>query len=259
MTLSETSISVIGSGNVAWHLTKRLFDCGYSIRCVFSLNLSHATLLAKEVKAKAVDDISAVPLSDLYLFSVKDDAYEEMISVFPQTKAICVHTSGSLEMNILERLSDNYGVLYPFQSFSKDKIISFEHVPVCVEASDYQTEQYLVGLAKTISPMTYLLNTEQRAYLHLAGVFASNFTNALYVVAQQILQQRNLDFNIILPLIHETVEKVNNLSPINAQTGPAVRNDAGIMNKHEEMIKDTDWKELYQLISNIIQKQHAIK
>jgi predicted short-subunit dehydrogenase-like oxidoreductase (DUF2520 family) len=194
----------------------------------------------------------------LYLFSVKDDAYEEIISAFPKTKAIFIHTSGSLDMDILGRLSDDYGVLYPFQSFSKDKYITFEHVPLCVEASNHQTEQFLMELAGVISPITYLLDTEQRACLHLAGVFASNFSNALYVIAQQILQQRNIDFKIILPLINETVEKVNNLSPIEAQTGPAVRNDAGIINKHINMINNTDWKALYQLLSNIIQKQHTI-
>jgi predicted short-subunit dehydrogenase-like oxidoreductase (DUF2520 family) len=249
---------MIGAGNVAWHLAKRLFVCGYSIRCVFSRSLSHAALLAKELKAAAVDNITSVPVSDLYIFSIKDDAYREIILAFPQTKAICVHTSGSLEMDVLRRVSNNYGVLYPFQSFSKDKFISFEHVPVCVEASNCQTEHFLMELAGTISPLTYLLDTEQRSYLHLAGVFASNFSNALYGIAQQILQERNLDFKIILPLINETVEKINNLSPIKAQTGPAVRNDVEVMGKHTEMIKNADWKELYQLISNIIQKQHSV-
>jgi predicted short-subunit dehydrogenase-like oxidoreductase (DUF2520 family) len=258
MLQSAISISVIGAGNVAWHLAQRLFACGYSIRCVFSQSLSHAALLAEQLKAEAVDNITSVPVSDFYLFSVKDDAYEEIIPIFPQTKAICVHTSGSLDMDILKRLSDNYGVLYPFQSFSKDKHITFEHVPVCVEASNHQTKQFLMEVAGVISPDTYYLNTEQRACLHLAGVFASNFSNVLYVIAQQILQERNMDFKMILPLINETVEKVNNLSPIEAQTGPAVRNDVGIINKHTEMINNPDWKALYQLLSNIIQKQHTV-
>ena len=119
--------------------------------------------------------------------------------------------------------------------------------------------QFLMELARVISPITYYLNTEQRTYLHLAGVFASNFSNALYAVAHQILQQRNMDFKIILPLINETVKKVNNLSPIEAQTGPAVRNDAEIIDKHAEMLNNSDWKDLYQLLSNIIHKQHTIK
>jgi predicted short-subunit dehydrogenase-like oxidoreductase (DUF2520 family) len=256
MPLSEISVSVIGSGNVAWHLTKRLFACGYSIPCVFSRNLSHAKLLAEQVNAKAVDNITVIPYSDLYLFSIKDDAYRKIISDFPRTTAICVHTSGSLEMNILGKISDNHGVLYPFQSFSKGKSIHFEDIPVCVEASNLQTEQTLMKVAEEISRVSCLLSTEQRTYLHLAGVFASNFSNALYVIAQQILEQRNIDFKIILPLINETVDKLNSLSPMDAQTGPAVRQDKIIMDKHITMIKDSDWKDLYQLISNIIQKQH---
>ncbi|MDR1182262.1 MAG: DUF2520 domain-containing protein [Bacteroidales bacterium] len=258
MALSEISISIIGSGNVAWHVARRLFACGYSISCVFSRNISNAALLAEQVNAKATHTLTSIPTSDLYIFAIKDDAYQEIISNFPQTQAICVHTSGSLEMDILGKLSDNYGVLYPFQSFSKDKLIAFEKVPLCVEASNEQTESFLMKIAGVISPIIYLLSTEQRAYLHLAGVFASNFSNALYVIAQQILQQRNMDFKMILPLINETAEKVNNLSPTEAQTGPAVRNDARIMSKHIEMIKSTDWSEIYQLISKIIQKQQAI-
>ncbi len=114
MTSSKMSISVIGSGNVAWHLTKRLFACGYPIDCIFSRNPDNAKALAEQVKSKAVDTIAMIPLSDLYVFSVKDEAYQEIIASFPKTMAICVHTSGSLEMKVLESLSDNYGVIYEF-------------------------------------------------------------------------------------------------------------------------------------------------
>ncbi|MDR1459631.1 MAG: DUF2520 domain-containing protein, partial [Bacteroidales bacterium] len=206
----------------------------------------------------ATNDIAAIPTSDLYLFAIKDDAYLEILPDFPKTKSICVHTSGALEMDILSKLTTDYGVLYPFQSFHKDKPIAFKNVPLCVEASNPTTEYILMKLAKTISPSTYLLNTEQRAYLHLAGVFASNFTNALFVIAQQILQQKNMNFNMMLPLIQETAEKINSLPPMDVQTGPAVRNDIRVMNKHIKMINDIDWKEIYQLISKIIQRQHAI-
>ncbi len=254
----KMSISVIGSGNVAWHLTKRLFACGYLIDCVFSRNPDNARALAEQVKSKAVDTIAMLPLSDLYIISVKDDAYQEVIASFPKTTAICVHTSGSSEMKILENLSDNYGVVYPFQSFSKNKIVDFENVPVCIEASNPQVESLLITLANELSPITCLLNTEQRMHLHLAGVFASNFSNGMYVIAQQILQKENIDFKIALPLINETAEKVNSLFPIDAQTGPAIRNDINIMNKHIRMMEDEDWKELYRLISKIIQKQQHI-
>jgi len=250
----KTKISIIGSGNVAWHLTKRLFACGYSINAVFSPNLNNAKLLAEQVEAKAVDKLAMIPTSDLYLFSVKDNAYQAVITSFPKISAICVHTSGSLEMNILAKLSDNYGVLYPFQTFSKEKTVDFENVPLCIEASNSYVENTLTKMAAKLSPTVHLLSSKQREYLHLAGVFACNFTNAMYAIAQQILQQNNMDFNLVLPLINETAEKIKNIYPIDAQTGPAIRNDENIINKHLKMIKNNDWKELYQLISKIIQK-----
>ena len=246
------TLSIIGSGNVAWHLTKQFFACGYSINAVYSRQLDNAKKLAEQVEAQAVDKIELIPASDVYLFAVKDDAYEKIIENFPKTTAICVHTSGSLEMNILEKLSDNHGVLYPFQTLTKEKNIDFLNVPICIEASNPQTQNVLLAMAKHISSKIYFLTSEQRVYLHLAGVFACNFTNAMYAVAQQILEEKNIDFNIALPLINETAEKIKTLYPLDSQTGPAVRNDKIIMEKHLNMLQNNDWKALYQLISKII-------
>ena len=255
---NNLSISILGAGNVAWHVTKQLFACGYVIDCIFSRNLENAQLLAKQVDAQAINDIKMLPPSDLYLFSVKDNAYEEITAVFPKTTAICIHTSGSLDMNILAKCTDNYGVIYPFQSFSKEKTLDFKQVPLCVEASNAQVENVLAEIAHQLSPTVHFVNSRQRAYLHLAGVFASNFTNAMYAVAQEILQQNGMDFSLALPLINETAQKANKLYPSEAQTGPAVRNDENIITKHATMIKDNDLKELYLLISKIIKKQHFI-
>jgi len=248
----KTTLSIIGSGNVAWHLTKQFFACGYTINAVYSRQLDNAKKLAEQVEAQAVDKIEMMPVSDVYLFAVKDDTYEKIIENFPKTTAICVHTSGSLDMNILEKLSDNYGVLYPFQTFSKEKSIDFLNVPICIEASNPQTQNVLLAMAKRISSKIHFLTSEQRMYLHLAGVFACNFTNAMYAVAQQILEEKNIDFNIALPLINETAEKIKTLYPIDAQTGPAKRNDKIIMRKHTEMLCNPKWKELYQLVSEVI-------
>jgi predicted short-subunit dehydrogenase-like oxidoreductase (DUF2520 family) len=199
-----------------------------------------------------------IPPSDLYLFAVKDDAYQKIIASFEKTTAICVHTSGCLDMNILATLSENFGVLYPFQTFSKGKDIDFQNIPFCIEASNSQIGDILFDMAKCLSPKVHFVSTEQRAYLHLAGVFANNFSNAMFTIAQLILQQREIDFDIAMPLIEETVEKLDIVFPADAQTGPAVRNDENIINKHLSMIKDKDLKELYQLITKIIQKNTLI-
>jgi len=250
------SISIIGSGSVAWHLTKQLFACGYSIDSVFSRNLDNAKLLAEQVQARAIAKIEMIPNSDVYLFSVKDNAYEKIIANFPKTTSICAHTSGSLGMNILRKLSDNYGVLYPFQTFSKWKDIDFLNVPFCIESSNSYTENILLDMAEHLSHEVCLLDGEQREYLLLAGVFACNFSNAMYAIAQEILQEKNMNFKIAIPLINETLEKIKIRYPIDAQTGPAVRNDTNIIEKHLKLLKNSNWKELYQLISKIIHKQH---
>ena len=248
----EGGISIIGSGNLSWHVTRRLFFCGYSINSVFSNGLDNAKLLAQQVRAKAVDKIGMILPSDLYLFAVKDDAYQEIIDVFPKTTAICVHTSGSLDRDILRKLSDNYGVLYPFQTFSKWKDIDFENVPICVEGSNPHTAKLLFDMAKHLSGNAHFVDTQQRAYLHLAGVFACNFTNAMYGIAEQIAKQQQIDFEIIKPLIMETASKIKTLSPAKAQTGPAKRNDQTIVQKHIELLTNPLWKEAYKLMSDII-------
>jgi predicted short-subunit dehydrogenase-like oxidoreductase (DUF2520 family) len=249
---SSDKISIIGSGNVAWHLAKQLFACDFTINAVYSRNLDNAKLLAEQVKAQAVNKIELIPPSDLYLFAVKDDAYRGIIDSFPKTTAVCVHTSGSLELNMLSKISDNYGVLYPFQTFSKSKSIDFQKIPICVEASNSQTENVLLSVANKLSPIVRLLNSEQRAYLHLAGVFACNFTNALYAIAEQIAKEQQIDFEIIKPLILETAHKIETLSPAEAQTGPAKRNDQTIMQKHLELLTNPQWKEIYKLLSDIL-------
>jgi len=252
---SSDKISIIGSGNVAWHLAKQLFACGYAINAVYSRNLDNAKTLSEQVKAKAVNKIELIPPSDLYLFAVKDDAYSELINSFPKTTAICVHTSGSLEMEILSKISDNYGVLYPFQTFSKNKSVDFQHVPICVEASNPQVENVLLNVANRLSQIVRLLSSEQRIYLHLAGIFACNFTNALYFIAEQIAKQQQIDFEILKPLILETAHKIETLSPAEAQTGPAKRNDQTIMQKHLELLSNSQWKEVYKLLSESVAEQ----
>jgi predicted short-subunit dehydrogenase-like oxidoreductase (DUF2520 family) len=253
----KQTISIIGSGNVSYHLARQLFACGFTINAVYSRNLDNAKSLAEHLKAKAVNKIELVPPSDLYLFAVKDDAYSELINSFPKIMAICVHTSGSLEMNILSKISDNHGVLYPFQTFSKNKTIDFQKVPICVEASNSQTENVLLNLVSKLSPIVRLLSSKQRAYLHLAGVFACNFTNALYSIAEDIAKQQQIDFEIIKPLILETAHKIETLSPAEAQTGPAKRNDQYIMQKHLELLSNPQWKEIYKLLSESIISQKS--
>ena len=248
----KLSISILGAGNIAWHFAMQLHAHGYRIRCIYNHRLENAKLLANRFNTFYTDNLASIPHSDLYLLSVKDDSYRQLISEMTGNKSIYIHTSGCLEMEMLKPLSPNYGVLYPFQTLTKEKTVSFQIAPLCIEASNKSTLNILSALAKDLQSPCYTINSQQRAYLHLCGVFASNFTNALYGIAEQIAKEQQLDFEIIKPLIMETARKIKTLSPAEAQTGPAKRNDQTILQKHIELLTNPLWKEVYKLMSNII-------
>ena len=251
----QLSITVIGSGNVAWHIARKLYACGFVIKAIVGRNYDKAKALADSVRAKAVDDFKHIPDANVYILSLKDDVYTSVVSSLPKSSSIYLHTSGSLEIDILKRLSPNYGVLYPFQTFSKGKDLNFSQIPFCLESSNFFTKEILMTLAEQLSEVHHWLTSQQRKQLHLAGVFASNFPNALYVIVKQILDKQKMDFSIALPLIKETVEKLDSLYPEEAQTGPAVRNDTKVIEKHIDMLSEPDYKITYELLTKIIQKQ----
>ncbi|MDR0368174.1 MAG: DUF2520 domain-containing protein [Bacteroidales bacterium] len=255
----QLSISIIGTGNVAWHFAKNFHDRGFVIDAIIGRNFYRAKTLADSVKAEVADNFKHIPQSNVYLLCVKDDAYTSVISALPPSDSLYLHTSGGLEMDILQRLSPNYGVLYPYQTLTKRKELDFSTVPLCLEASNFFSKKILSFLAERLSLSTHWLTSQQRQYLHLAGVFASNFPNALFVVVKQILNSRNIDFSIAIPLIKETVEKLDMLYPEEAQTGPAARGDNQVTDKHLKLIDDPRYREIYKLMSEIIQIQQKIK
>ncbi len=259
MESKQLSISIVGSGNVAWHLAKNLHARNITVKAIVSRNFDKGKPLADSIRAEFVDNFKQIPASDIYLLSIKDDAYSSVISSLPPSNSIYLHTSGSIEMNILKRLSPNYGVLYPFQTFTRGKELDFSQVPLCLEASNLYTKEILSQLAEQFSDIHYWLNSSQRSYLQLSGVFASNFPNALFVIVKQILEKQQMDFSMAIPLIKETVAKLDSLFPEEAQTGPAIRNDKTVMERHLGMLSDKDDKDIYQLLSRIIQKQQNIE
>jgi len=195
---------------------------------------------------------------DLYIFALKDDIYEDVLRQIPFKMSHAVHTSGSLSQNILAPYSEKFGVLYPYQSITNNalQIMNFR-VPICVEGSDLFFEDLLFKLASSVFSMVHKINESQRFAMHLAAVFANNFTNAMYCIAYQIFKENDLDWSLIFPLLENTLEKVKHDAPYLVQTGPAVRNDISIMNKHCKALKDEDLKSLYRMISNIISKSFS--
>lgn len=249
-------VSIIGSGNVATHLAKALQHAHVEILGIWSHQFENAALLANQVEAKAVSQISEIANdeSDIILISVKDDAIADVAAQLKNYRGMVAHTSGAAALNVLNS-NTSYGVFYPLQTFSKHKTLDFSQVPLCLEASNAQSLQQLKTLAARISKNIYEVDSEQRKILHLAAVFACNFPNYLYGVAQQLLAQHQLDFDIIKPLIAETANKVQTALPIEVQTGPAVRNDEQTLKKHEDLLKEhADWLTIYKLLSEQIKK-----
>ena len=246
-------VSIIGSGNVATHLAKALKSANVQVLNIWSHNFENAQLLANKVDAKAVTEISQiVEDTDIVLISVKDDAIDQVASQLKDFKGLIAHTSGSVALDALAG-NENYGVFYPLQTFSKQKELDFSNVPLCLEANKDANLNHLKKLAAMLSKNIYEVDSEQRKTLHLAAVFACNFPNYLYGVAQQLLAQHQLDFDIIKPLITETANKIQTALPNEVQTGPAIRNDEQTLQKHEGMLQEhPEWLNIYQLLSKQI-------
>ncbi|RDC55876.1 DUF2520 domain-containing protein [Pedobacter chinensis] len=247
-------IVLLGSGNVATHLAKALKAKGENVAQVYSPNLINAKSLADQIEAEAIDDLSQVnQTADLYIISVKDDAIESIAISLKKVKGLVVHTSGTTDVKVLSAHVKQAGVFYPLQTFSKAKEVSFNNIPLCIEATDENQLDILKQLASELSNQVYEMDGKKRKVLHLAAVFACNFPNHLYALANQILDQNGLDFNIIRPLIAETADKVMANLPENVQTGPAMRADESTMNKHLGMLENLpELQNIYQTLSNSI-------
>lgn len=246
-------ITVIGSGNVATHLTRALFEAGHTILQIWSRTPGHASDLARRVGAESLTDTGKIsPDADLYIFSVKDDALSEVINRMPETGGVWVHTAGSLSMELFASRKSDYGVLYPLQTFSRNRELSFDAIPLFIEGSNPETRAMLEQLGRTLSRHVLYLPGEKRKKLHLAAVFACNFVNHLYALAAEIIAEEDIPFEVLLPLIGETAAKVTEMAPAEAQTGPAIRSDERVMRMHLSLLGDARTREIYRLLSESI-------
>lgn len=249
------NIVLIGSGNVATNLGFACVQNGFTIQQVFSRNLEHGQELAKKLNSAAISSIQEISTkADLYIICIKDSAIAELSKNFRSGKLV-VHTSGSVHIDEISEISPNFGVFYPLDTFSKEHKQDFKNIPICIEANTKQNEIILSGFASVFSDNITFMDSAKRAKVHLAAIFASNFTNYLYSVAENLLIENGVSFNIIRPLIQTTAKKVLIDSPQKVQTGPAVRNDTTIIEKHLELLKTKpELYELYKTISELINK-----
>lgn len=249
-------VVVIGTGKVASHLTKAIVTAGHEVVQVVGRSEQSINRMFAEMGMTlpyTTQKSEVTPCADLYICSVKDDAITEAIQGIniPQD-ALLVHTSGSTDAAVLAPLAAHYGVLYPMQTFSYGKEVDFSKVALYIEANNDNHLNKLTLFAQTLSPNVKQVDSAMRTKVHLAAVFACNFTNHLYALAADILQEANLPFSDLLPLVNETTQKVHTLSPRMAQTGPAIRHDQQIINKHLDQLNGKA-KVLYQLLTESIQ------
>lgn len=247
------TITFIGAGNVATHLAKAFFFEDFEIEQVYSNNIDNALALADEVNSIAIDNvINLNSNSDLYIVAIKDDAIENVLQQIIDKNIFIVHTSGSIPITVFEQTGfNNYGIFYPLQTFSKLKAINLLDVPFCIEANEQ--EDILVELANKLSNSVHRVDSEQRKKLHLAAVFACNFTNHMYAIAEDLCLKNNVNFNILKPLIRETAEKITLNHAKDVQTGPAKRKDEKIIENHIEQLSDSkSYQDIYKLITESI-------
>lgn len=255
--MSTLQVSLIGSGNVAWHLAPELDNIGYFVREVYSRNTKNARkLIGRLYQAELKKDLDfSESTSQIFIVAVSDDAIDEIAReiVVPEA-SVLVHTSGSKSMEVLGYASTpNIGVFYPLQTFSKDKKVHFQDVPICIEAENRHTRKTLKKMADRISESVYQINSDSRQALHIAAVFACNFTNHLFTIAKDMLDNNHLDFEMLKPLIVETINKSLALGPQQAQTGPARRCDLEVLDKHLKALEShKSYADIYKLITQSI-------
>ena len=249
------NVVFIGSGNLATRLSLAMSEAGMSVRQVYSRTAENAEALAGRLGcAWTTAPEEVIGDADLYVFSLKDSALRELIARIRPNGGLWIHTAGSMPLSVFEGFTSRHGVLYPLQTFSKGRTVDFRKIPVFVEANSAADEDLLVRIARTLSDDVRLLSSDQRKYLHLAAVFACNFTNHIYALAEKILEERHIPGEVLLPLIDETAAKIHAMSPIEAQTGPAIRYDENVIRKQMDLLADKDMRTIYELISRNIHK-----
>lgn len=246
-------VSILGSGNVAQHLILG-FEKSDDIELiqVFARNKNGVAHLIDE--DKIISDLNLLQGADLYIIAVSDAAIASVSKQIPLKNKLVAHTSGSIAIVDLDD-KNRKAVFYPLQTFSKNKAVDLTQVPLCLESENAEDFQMLENAAKAISGKVYAINSEQRKAIHVSAVFVNNFVNHLYRIGSDLCEEHQVPFEILKPLIRETAEKVMVLTPAEAQTGPAKRNDNLTVEAHLQILKNQQQKEIYQLLTQSI-KSH---
>jgi predicted short-subunit dehydrogenase-like oxidoreductase (DUF2520 family) len=253
-------VALIGSGNVGYHLIQRFQERKVQVVQVFTRDEGKAKHFENTLHIPYITDLQALTHeADLYIIAVRDDSIasvaEQMSDFLPQN-AFVVHTSGATPSAILAPYFERFGSLYPFQSFSLQKKPNFSTIPICIDATNLKDVAFLTKIAKKLSPNIHQITDAQRGVLHVAAVFVNNFTNYLFTIGEAITTQHQLPFDLLKPLILETVEKIKIHSPSALQTGPAIRGDEQTIARHLDFLAahHPDFMNLYATLTDNIRK-----
>lgn len=250
---------LIGAGRLATNLGRALLNAGHDIMQVYSRTMESAQEAAAIMGGMPVTSIDRITKdADVYICAVSDAALPDLLPMLckGREQKVWLHTAGSLSMDMFKGMALHYGVLYPMQTFSKETVADFSHIPCFVEANDEMATRTIVKMATDISDNVSPLSSEDRKYLHLAAVFACNFTNHCYTMAADLLEKHGMDFSVMLPLIDETARKVHTMHPRKAQTGPAVRYDENVIRAQSQLLRNNPFaKEIYDRMSISIHKK----
>jgi len=243
------SVVILGSGNVASQLIKAFLKIDtINLKQVYTRNQEDINTLKDSIDT--TNDISLLKQADITIIAVSDEAISSISSHIKNS--FVVHTSGSVDMKSLNNIGRK-GVFYPLQSFSKKKLVDFKNIPICLESETNEDLQKLEELVSLLQSKSYILSSHQRKKIHVAAVFANNFSNHMYTIANEICEKYNIPFDILHPLIEETSNKIKNLTPEKAQTGPAKRNDAETIENHLNLLSEKQ-QEIYLKITQSIQE-----
>ncbi len=256
--MSKPSIVSVGAGNVASHLIPALFKENFHISCIYSRTIENAENLAGSVSSKFSNKLTDIPSdADIYIISLSDHAVLDAIKALTGVNGLVIHTGGSLGIDVFQGKVSKYGVLYPLQTFNKFIELDLSKVPFLIEASDTYSLNMITELASVFSSNILYMTSEQRKWVHIAAIFACNFVNHMFVCSEQILSRESIDFQILIPLIEETVRKAKQGDPARFQTGPAIRGNFDITDNHTRMMKEfPDLQNLYTFVTKLIYEYH---
>jgi predicted short-subunit dehydrogenase-like oxidoreductase (DUF2520 family) len=253
--------SVIGTGNTAWFIAKKMYDAGHQCTAIYGRDGDKTTALANTVSgtAKLIQDGVADDV-DVCIIAISDNAIAEVCKYISLTKTLLLHTAGAVSIEVLQEAAINYGVLWPIYSIVKNNLPDTRNIPTVFETNTVNNIPLLSAVAQSFTDILYEADSDKRKTLHVAAVFSNNFTNHLFSIAKRICEEKELPFALLLPIIQQTVSRIENTSPELLQTGPAKRGDIVTQTKHLQLLQNNEnWGEVYKAISASIAAMYKQK